>query len=77
VWTQTEILTATVPAYLIYFGWATAVFAGSPSWIAIGAPAYGNTGAEGAVYFFSGPNIAPLEDPTIVTLTFKGQKVYA
>jgi hypothetical protein len=76
VWTQTEILTATVPAYLIYFGWATAVFAGSPSWIAIGAPAYGNTGAEGAVYFFSGPNIAPLEDP-IVTLTFKGQKVYA
>ena len=74
-WTQTQKLTAPIPTTQTYFGWNTAVFAGTPSWAAVGAPAVGNLGVEGAVFFFKGPAIAPVSDP-FVTLTFKGEKVY-
>lgn len=74
-WTQTQKLTAPTPTTLTYFGSATAGIAGSPSWIAVGAAAFGNTVVEGAVFFFKGPAIAPLADP-FVTLTMKGEKVY-
>jgi hypothetical protein len=75
-WTQTQKLTAPTPVTLTYFGSATADIAGSPSWIAVGAAAFGNASVEGAVFFFKGPAIAPLTDP-FVTLTMKGEKVYA
>jgi hypothetical protein len=74
-WTQTQKLVSTVPTTLTYFGWATSVFAGNPSWVAVGQPAVGNAGVEGATFFFKGPAIAPLVDP-FVTLTMKGEKVY-
>jgi hypothetical protein len=76
VWTQTQKLTAPVPAANTYFGLSAGAIAGSPSWIAVGAPAIANAAVEGAAYFFYGPAIAPVADP-FVTLTFKGQKVYA
>lgn len=74
-WTQTQKLVSTVPTTLTYFGWATSVYAGNPSWVAVGQPAVGNAGIEGSVFIFKGPAIAPVSDP-FVTLTFKGEKVY-
>ena len=74
-WTQTQKITAQVPTTATYFGWAVAAFAGSPSWVAIAAPAIGSATIEGSVSFYVGPAIAPLSDP-FVTLTFKGEKVY-
>jgi hypothetical protein len=74
-WTQTQKITAAVPTTGTYFGWAVAAFAGSPSWVAIAAPAIGSATVEGSVSFFVGPAIAPVSDP-FVTLTFKGEKVY-
>lgn len=74
-WTQTQKLVSTVPTTLTYFGWATSVYAGNPSWVAVGQPAVGNATVEGAVFFYIGPAIAPLVDP-FVTLTMKGEKVY-
>jgi hypothetical protein len=74
-WMQTQKLTAPTSLTLTFFGWATSVFAGNPSWIAVGRPANGNAVVLGAVMFFQGPAIAPVADP-FVTLTFKGEKVY-
>ena len=74
-WTQTQKLVSTVPTTLTFFGWATSVFAGNPSWVVVGQPAVGNATVEGFAFFFVGPSIAPLVDP-FVTLTFKGEKVY-
>lgn len=75
-WTQTQKLVSTVPTTLTYFGWSTSVYAGNPSWVVVGQPAIGNATVEGSAFFFVGPVIAPLVDP-FVTLTMKGEKVYA
>lgn len=75
-WTQVQKINASpVPVTQTYFGWSVAAYSGSPSWVAVGAPAVGNTSVEGTVYFFVGPTIAPVVDP-YVTLTLKGEKVY-
>lgn len=65
---ETQTLPQSNPTGADLYGSSISLGIGSPSWIAVGAPALGT------VYFFSGPALAL--DPT-VTLTFKGEKVYA